>query len=220
MHVDSTPCGPYIESKMDEAELFRQAGLPFDWLHEFVTESNKMDPAAGPSGPGTLVYDGHRAAVLYAIRMASEDRYALPKAVHTLLLGEDHPLAGKLRTQEVRIGINDLLQAVLVPRFMWEWNRSVHSVIDSLRTDDDTIDSDEKMAQVWDLHCEFENIHPYELYNGKVGRVLMVNHALLVDVDPWIIPCDIGRDDYFSMIRKHASAEWGRNPPQAHERFD
>jgi hypothetical protein len=214
MHIDSITDGPYIDVWMDEAELFRQAGLPSDWLHEYVTESNKIDPQPGPNHPGTLVYDGHRAAVLYAIRMASEDRYALPKVVHELLLGEDNPLAGHLREHDIKIGLNEALPAVLVPQFIWAWNRTTHIVIDELRTDDDSIDESDKISRVWDLHCEFENIHPYELYNGKAGRILMVNHALLVDVDPWIIPCELGREDYFDMIRSHPSADWGINPPE------
>lgn len=198
---------------MNESELFRQAGLPSDWADEFVTESNKIDPQPGPDGPGTVIFDGHREAVVYAIRMASEDRYALPNAVHKLLL-RDHPAAERLRSRDIKIGLNEVLPATLVPHFLWKWNRSVQTVIDLLRTDDDSIDPDLKFAEIWDLHCEFENIHPYELYNGKVGRVLMVNHALLVDVEPWITPCELGREDYLDMIRNHASADWGINPPE------
>jgi len=197
---------------MNESELFRQAGLPSDWADEFVTESNKIDPQPGPNGPGTVIFDGHREAVVYAIRMASEDRYALPNVVHKLLL-RDHPAAERLRSRDIKIGLNEVLPATLVPHFLWKWNKSVQMVIDSLRTDDDSIDPDLKITEVWDLHCEFENIHPYELYNGKVGRILMVNHALLIDVEPWIIPCDLGREDYLDMIRNHASADWGINPP-------
>ena len=198
---------------MNEAELFRQAGLPPDWVDEYVRESNKIDPQPGPDGPGTLIFDGHREAVVYAIRMASEDRYALPNAVHRLLL-RDHPAAEKLRSRDVKIGLNEVLPATLVPHFLWKWNKAAQVVIDLLRTDDDSIDPDLKITEVWDLHCEFENIHPYELYNGKVGPILMVNHALLVDVEPWIIPCDLGREGYLDMIRNHASADWGINPPK------
>lgn len=198
---------------MNESELFRQAGLPPNWVDEFVVESNKIDPQPGPDGPGTAIFDGHREAVVYAIRMASEDRYALPNAVHRLLL-RDHPAAEKLRSRDVKIGLNYVLPATLVPHFLWKWNKAVKVVIDSLRTADRSIDHEVKIPEVWDLHYELASIHPYELYNGKVGRVLMVNHALLVDVDPWIIPCDSGREAYLDMIRNHASASWGINPPE------
>jgi hypothetical protein len=197
---------------MDETELFHQAGLPEDWVTKFVVESNKIDPQPGPDGPGTLIFEGHREAVVYAIRMASEDRYAPPNAVHRLLL-RDHPAAEKLRSRDLKIGLNDILPATLVPHSLWKWNKSVHQVIDSLRVSDRSIDPDLKFDEICDLHCEFENIHPYELYNGKVGRILMVNHALLVDMDPWIVTC-LKREDYLDMIRDHPSSEWGVNPPE------
>lgn len=196
---------------MDISELFKQAGLPQGWAHEFVIESNLIDPQPGPSGPGSVLYDAHMEALIYAIRMASEDRYALPKTVHELLL-PGHPLAGILRTHEVKIGLNDLLPVAQVSHFMWKWNRAAQMMVDDLRTDDDSLDPDDKITEIWESHCEFENIHPFELYNGKVGRCLMVNHALLVDVNPWIIPCELGREDYFDMIRSHPSSRWGTHP--------
>jgi len=200
---------------MDESELLKQAGLHSDWVHEFVIESNKIDPQPGHADPGNPLYDTHREALVYCIRMASEDRYALPKSLHEMLL-RDHPLAGVLRVNNKRVSVNNILLAVHVPHYMWKWNRAAQNVVDALRTDDDSIDPDDKINHLWDLHCEFENIHPYELYNGKVGRLLMVNHALLVDVDPWIIPCELGRDDYFNMIRHHPSSLWGSNPPETY----
>jgi hypothetical protein len=192
---------------MEETELLYQAELSAEWVHEFVLESNKIDPQPGISEPGTLIYDGHREAVLYAIKMAAENHYALPHAVHKLLLRE-HPLAEKLRKRNGKIGLNHILEARHVPYFMWVWNRSVQKTIDDLRIRKE-VDLDRKISDVWDLHCEFENIHPYELYNGKVGRVLMINHALLVDVEPWVIFCDSGREYYFDLIRNHPSARWG-----------
>ena len=203
----------------EDTELFRQAGLRADWAHEFVRESNKIDPQPGSSEPGTPLYDRHMEAVLYALKMAAEDRYALPKTIHEILM-LGHPraaeLAGKNRTQEAKVGINQCLDPILVPQFIWSWNHRVREVIDSLRTDDDSIDPDDKIVPIWDLHCEFENIRPYEIFNGKVGRILMVNHALLVDVNPWIIPCELGREDYFDMIRYHESGKWGLNPPESY----
>lgn len=197
---------------MTESELFRQAELSSDWVEAFVVESNLIDPQPGPEGPGSVLFDGHREAVVYAIRMASEDRFALPNTVHKLLL-RDHPLASQLRRRELKIGLNEVLPATLVPHFFWKWNRSVHRVIDSLRTGAGAVTPDLKISEIWDLHCEFESIHPYELYNGKVGRVLMLNHALLADAKPWIT-FELGRESYLDTIRNHASADWGVNPPE------
>jgi len=196
---------------VEESELLYQAELTKDWVHDFIVESNMIDPQPGPSEPGTLVYDGHREAVIYAIRMAAESRFALPHATHRLLL-RDHPLAEKLRKRNVKIGLNPILEAQHVPYCMWAWNRSVQRTINALRTKK-SVTLNWKVNELWSLHSEFENIHPYELYNGKVGRVLLVNHALLVDVSPWIIPCEEGREFYLDVIRNHPSAEWGLRPP-------
>jgi len=193
-----------------ELELLHQAELSPEWVHEFVTESNKLDPQPEFNEPGYWLYDGHRAATLYAIEMAAESRYALPNAIHRLLL-KDHPLAEKLRQQEFKIGLNPMVKAWRVPYYMWRWNYSAKSTLDYLRKPrKEYVDPDPeaKTSKIWALHCEFENIHPYELYNGKVGRVLMLNHALLVDIDPWIIPLE-GRELYFDLIRNHPSARWG-----------
>jgi len=197
---------------MEELELLHQAELSVDWIHEFVVESNKIDPQPSGNEPGFLLYDGHREAALYAIRMAAEGHFALPNAIHKLLL-RDHPLAEKLRTHNIKIGLNCILEARFVHYLLWRWNWSVKNVMNHLRTARN-IDSEDKVAEVWALHCEFENIHPYELYNGKVGRILMLNHALLADIDPWVIPCtSLSRECYFDLIRNHPSANWGLNPP-------
>ena len=153
---------------MEETELLHQAGLSLDWVHEYVVESNKIDPQPGPSEPGSSVYDWHREALLYALRMASEDRYAIPKAIHQLLL-RGHPLAGEPRSRDMKIGLNEVVPAGFVPKLLWRWNRHVYDTLHALRTGTD-VDLDTKQAEIWALHCEFENIHPYEWLNGKVGR--------------------------------------------------
>jgi hypothetical protein len=195
-----------LPEAVTESELLHQASLSPNWLDQFVTESNRIDPQP----ENRIVYEAHIEAVLYAIRTASEGHYALPKHTHELLL-RDHPLAGKLRTAEKTIGINPILPAIDVPFYLWKWNKAVQTTIDALRQNMKVNAHD----CVWDLHCEFENIQPYELYNGKVGRILMVNHALLLNLDPWCVPFE-AREAYFDMIRNHTSSDWGINPPETY----
>lgn len=197
---------------MDEISLLSRFELTADWIHTFVTESNLIDPQLGSSVPGTPLYDNHRDALLYALHTAADDRYALPTEVHKLLM-RGSPLAGALRTQSAKIGINDTLAPQFVKRELWRWNRNLCQAIDLLRTDDDSIPEIRKKSDLWGLHFELLNIRPYETCNGKVGRVLMVNHALLVDLAPWIIPSK-AREEYFNGIRRHPSANWGANPPE------
>lgn len=198
---------------MNELELLRHLHLPDDWAHEFVTESNRIDPQARESGQGSDIYDWHREALLYVLTMSATDRYALPKEIHRLLL-RDHVHAGHVRRQRIRFGFNPTVDPVKVPQLLFNWNANVRETIDALRVDDDSVDEDTKKADIWGLHCELMNIRPFELYNGKVGRLLMVNHALLVDLEPWIIPADTGRDEYFSVIRNHPSFAWAQDPPE------
>jgi hypothetical protein len=195
---------------MNETELLERLSLSADWTREFVTESNQIDPQPGDSSAS--IYDWHYEALLYVLSMAADDRYALPREIHRLLLRE-HPQAGRLRNQSARIACNGVVDPARVPALMFRWNNNVHETIDALRTDDNSVDSDLKRADVWGLHCELMNIRPFELYNGKVGRLLMVNHALLVGVEPWIVPADLGRDDYFGVIRNHPSFIWAVDPP-------
>lgn len=173
-----------------------------EWIEAFVRESNRIDPQ-----PVDEV-ENHTSAVEYAVATGSSGRFSLPRTIHQLLLPE-HPLAGRVRKEEAQIGLNPVLPAGCVPRFFWEWNRKVFRVIKKMRRKR----SDRGMIQaVWDLHAELLNIRPYELYNGKMGRILMINHALLLGVEPRLIRFE-QREDYFDLIRHHETAKWGFEPP-------
>jgi len=43
------------------------------------------------------------------------------------------------------------------------------------------------MARILDFHVKFEQIHPFEDYNGRVGRLIMLKECLRHGVDPFII---------------------------------
>ena len=196
---------------MEPLEVLKPLGITSDWVHTFLTESNAIDPQPGSSEPGSPVYDGHREALLYALYMSADDRYALPYEVYKLL-NRGESLGRGLRNQEVAIGGRAVLPHRMIKRELFRWNRRVCQAIDSLRTDEDTIPEERKRAEIWGLHCELMSIHPYDHFNGKVGRILMVNHALLTDAKAWVIPA-ASRQEYFNTIRQHPSAEWGTNPP-------
>lgn len=196
---------------MDHNIIMEGFGITPEWVHQFLTESNLIDPQPGPSEPGSLIYDGHRDALLYALLMAASDRYAPPLEVYKLL-AHGHHLANGLRAQKVRVGDREALAPQLIKHELWKWNRRLYQTVDLLRTDDDSIPVEHKKSEIWGLHCELMNILPYDRFNGKVGRVLMVNHALLTDTPVWVIPA-ASRQEYFNVIRRHPSAQWGTNPP-------
>lgn len=43
------------------------------------------------------------------------------------------------------------------------------------------------MERILDFHVKFEQIHPFEDYNGRVGRLIMLKECLRHGIDPFII---------------------------------
>jgi len=46
---------------------------------------------------------------------------------------------------------------------------------------------DATLEQILDFHVYFERIHPFDDYNGRVGRILMMKECLRYGIDPFII---------------------------------
>ena len=62
------------------------------------------------------------------------------------------------------------------------------------------------MGRILDFHVRFERIRPFDDYNGRVGRVIMLKECLRHDVTPFIID-DKRRGEYNCGI-----AQWDTNP--------
>jgi Fic family protein len=62
-----------------------------------------------------------------------------------------------------------------------------------------------ELEEILEFHAELEHIHPFEDYNGRVGRIIMLKECLRHDVSPFIID-DKHRSDYNRGIR-----EWKTN---------
>ena len=63
-----------------------------------------------------------------------------------------------------------------------------------------------KLDQILAFHVQFERIHPFDDYNGRVGRIIMVKECLRYGIDPFIID-DKRRGEYNRGI-----AQWDTNP--------
>ena len=63
-----------------------------------------------------------------------------------------------------------------------------------------------KLEQILAFHVQFERIHPFDDYNGRVGRILMVKECLRYGIDPFVID-DKRRGEYNRGI-----ARWDTNP--------
>lgn len=192
------------------SEPFSEAGVTARWAHEFVLNSNLIDPQPGLNAPGSPVYDLHMSALRYVIEAGLHDCYVLPRQLHKSLLGA-HPLAGVQRTEPITIAFRETLSPKRVGYYVWRWNADAKERIDALRMYRKNASSLERQEVVWGLHCELMNIRPFELYNGRVGRLLMVNHAILVGERPWIVYAS-QRPLYMRVIHTHPSATWVHQP--------
>lgn len=63
---------------------------------------------------------------------------------------------------------------------------------------------------ILDFHVRFEQIHPFDDYNGRAGRILMLKECLRHCVDPFII------DDKRRGAYNKGIAQWDSNPDVLH----
>ena len=62
------------------------------------------------------------------------------------------------------------------------------------------------LDDVLNFHVQFERIHPFDDYNGRVGRILMVKECLRYGIDPFII------DDKRRGAYNRGIAQWDTDP--------
>ena len=62
------------------------------------------------------------------------------------------------------------------------------------------------LQRVLEFHVRFEKIPPFEDYNGRVGRVIMVKECLRYEIDPFII------DDKHRGVYNRGIASWDTDP--------
>ena len=63
-----------------------------------------------------------------------------------------------------------------------------------------------KLEHILAFHVQFERIHPFDDYNGRVGRILMVKECLRYGIDPFII------DDKRRGAYNRGIAQWDTDP--------
>lgn len=76
------------------------------------------------------------------------------------------------------------------------------------------------LHRILDFHAHFEQIRPFDDYNGRVGRLIMMKECLRYDIDPFII------DDKRRAAYNRGIAVWDEDPSvltdtvlQAQKRF-
>lgn len=158
--------------------------LDYAWKNKYVLESNKIDPQPGyQNKPGDPHYDDHIVALDAAIAAGESKQLASPLVLHQLLTQHFEEMknwSGVYRMCKVRIGNRVCPDWAEVPQLMRCWYDLVQTQILG-----ENVHASERV--VWDLHIDFEHVHPFIDGNGRTGRLLMVNHALCLGLDPWIV---------------------------------
>jgi Fic family protein len=62
------------------------------------------------------------------------------------------------------------------------------------------------LDRILNFHVQFEQIHPFDDYNGRVGRLLMMKECLRFGIDPFII------DDKRRGAYNRGIAQWDEDP--------
>ena len=62
------------------------------------------------------------------------------------------------------------------------------------------------LLQILDFHVQFERIHPFDDYNGRVGRIIMMKECLRHDIAPFII------DDKRRGAYNRGIVQWDTDP--------
>lgn len=169
------------------------------WLIDFVTESNEIDPQPGfENERGDPRFDDHMKALKHAITYGNANDIADPFEIHKMLMGRMWPeIAGKIRTERVSVGNYECPQPDQIVDMLYDWNGHVERMFKDKFFDKKDIVNNKKT--VIQLHIQFERIHPFRDGNGRTGRIVMANHALVAGVQPWITEYD-KRYDYYNLF--------------------
>lgn len=168
-----------------------------------VYRTNKISPSFEPIKVDDLIeIENHFVCMRYIF-----DTLTVPltqsyiKRLHTLLTygtfaDRKHVVGtGEFRTKVITVGSS----AVCAPKLI---NKELGAIIKDYEEGKGPYDLDRILA----FHVAFEKIHPFDDYNGRVGRAIMMRECIRRGIDPFIIG-DKNRSDYHKGI-----VLWGSDP--------
>lgn len=96
---------------------------------------------------------------------------------------------GEFRTKDTKLGISH-----------YQINKSIADLVKDYEKK--SVD----LNQVLDFHVQFERIHPFDDYNGRVGRIIMMKECLRHEIVPFII------DDKHRGAYNRGISNWDTDP--------
>ena len=161
---------------------------------EEVYRTNKISTSFEPVKVDDIIETiNHFSAVKYIIdNITAPVSQALIKKLHRLLTYGTYAdrkeiiRSGEYRQEQSKIGVS--------PK---DINSRMNALIKDYESQAATL------ARILDFHVRFEKIHPFEDYNGRVGRLIMIKECLRYGIDPFII------DDKHRGSYNRGIASWG-----------
>ncbi|MBI2041652.1 MAG: Fic family protein [Candidatus Nealsonbacteria bacterium] len=163
--------------------------LTRDEINAFVMESNAIEGIFEPANHPLVV--NHKKAVRFALKIARKGIFADPLTIHRIIMkSEWYKRPGQYRNVGVTIGRNRTPPPREIGKLMVDL---LHSLLDGLKPE-------ENIEQwIWDIHHEFECIHPFLDGNGRTGRIWMNAIRVFYDL-PWLTIFEKEKYDYYHRI--------------------
>ena len=145
---------------------------------EEVYRTNKITTSFEPVKVDDLIETiNHFAAVRYIVDNISTplSQTFLKKLHHILTYGtyadrKENLRPGDYRVSDSKIGVKP---------------KDINTMIGSILKDYES--GAVNLEKVLDFHVRFEKVHPFEDYNGRIGRLIMMKECLRYGIDPFII---------------------------------
>ena len=146
---------------------------------EFLKESNKIEKGYSQEALEDAIEAWEYAKVMIPLGRKIDIQYI--KTIHMFLMKRiDSRIAGQLRKVPVYVGGRECLNYEKINTSLFDWCKKIN--IRFMNSPKDiAMDGIEK------IHVAFEEIHPFEDGNGRVGRILMNIQRLRSYMDILII---------------------------------
>jgi len=163
-------------------------------LNDYVRESNAIENIFVKENHH--LFKDHLAAAKFVLKSALELKtLAEVKKIHQILMERELPEAGKFRKVFVWVGSELKPPPRIVSKLMAQWEQFLQESIKSAYP----LKAKTKEKIAWHYHNWFESIHPFVDGNGRIGRLILNNIRLLLNLSWLVIPCS-KKEEYYNEI--------------------